>query len=393
MADGMSLDGMIFGMPPGTHVSDNVMLNSMPTAEITPCEPKFSKGLSLFTLDPGKGLEKYQEILKSVGFSVTGPSIKVAYLADSFPTDTFNNDYGETFLDKFAQVASSGLGDLAQIAGWTNAEQAKSQMDNIGQAIGGKAYTAGKGFVGDKLKSVMGALSPSNQKMAKSVGKTMESMLTGGRIDFPQVWKNSSFQPSYSMTIRLYNPDPSSDEATKRYIVGPIAALVSLGVPKVGEDASTYKWPLMCKIKSPGLYELPAAYINSIAVIKGGDQQSIAYNQNMAMCDVRIDFGSLYNSILAGANSSNFSADRPTLGSYLEAIGGNPAGKVSMGKRDIYEIHNCNILKKAKKGQISEEIKKKNQGIVSNVDMKTPANNRVDEKKSNIYHDLHYGGR
>ena len=340
----VSLNGMVFGMPPNTHLSDTVMKASMPTATIIPCEPKFDQGLSLFQLDSDKGMIEYQKILNSVGFSFTDRAIKVAYLADNFPTDTFNNEYGETFLDKFADAASSGVGDLAQILGITDSKQitnaisnAQKNASNSGGVLGMAADMIG-GAAGD-IKSLteagFGAFGAKGDKLLSSMVKTMGSIATGGRVDFPQVWKNSSFTPSYSITIRLYNPNPSSAESTRKYIVGPIAALVALGVPKVGEDSSTYKWPLICKVRSPGIYHLNAAYINSIAVIKGGDQQSIAYNQALAMCDVRIDFGSLYNSILAGTGTNSLGHNRPTLGTYLEAIGGKSISSESKNRGKI----------------------------------------------------------
>ena len=343
IASKVSLDGMVFGMPPGTHVSDAVLKASMPTATITPCEPRFSKGLSLFNLDEDKGKKAYDAILEDVGFHISKKGIEVAYLADNFPTDTFNNEYGETFLDKFAQVASSGLGDLSQIMGWTNFEDMTKQLKAVGEAaegatgglgstVGGLARQVGQ-FSGDTFNKITGAFGEKGKQMGRSMVNTMKAIATGARVDFPQVWKNSSYTPSYTMTIRLYNPNPADPVSTQKYIVGPIAALVALGVPKVAEDATTYKWPLLCKVRSPGIYHLNAAYINSIAVIKGGDQQSIAYNQNLAMCDVRIDFGSLYNSILAGPGSTKWGNRRPTLGSYLEGIGGKGIQKNGRRKR------------------------------------------------------------
>lgn len=329
-----SLDGMVFGMPPGTHVSDKIMKNSMPTAIITPCEPVFSEGLSLFRLNQKSGFTEYLKILNSVGFTLSGPSITVAYQADGFPTDSFNNEYGETFLDKFAQVASSGLGDLAQVMGWTSFKDVKEQGGNIAEAVGagGVVNSLGEGY--DKLNS---KLSAANQNRLGGAVKMMQSIATGARVDFPQVWKNSSFQPSYTMTIRLYNPNPSSKESTMKYIVGPIAAIVALGLPKVAEDSATYKWPLLCKVRSPGIFHLNAAYISSIAIVKGGDNQGIAFNQAMSMCDLRIDFGSLYSSILAGPGTNELGFDRPTLGSYLEAIGGFPVTG-SDGTRNTYSM-------------------------------------------------------
>jgi len=385
----VSLDGMVFGMPPSTHVSDSILLNSMPTATITPCEPEFSSGLSLFRLDQSKGLIEYKAILESVGFSFTGNTVKVAYLADNFPTDTFSNEYGETFLDKFSQVASSGLGDVAQMAGWTSSKVAKDQIgDVLANVPGGQSLNNLLGGFAEKSDAAAANMSASNRQMYESMKSTVGSVLTGARVDFPQVWKNSSFSPSYSMTIRLYNPNPASRTATRKYIVGPIAALVALATPKVAEDSTTYKWPLLCKVRSPGIYHLNAAYINSISVIKGGDQQSIAYNQNMAMCDVRIDFGSLYRSILAGKGSDKWGHRRPTLGTYLESIG----GKSVTGADTHRKVVKAKINNQSVNDPYLAHLNKKQQLKSSDITPSTPPSSRVQDENSLRYAALLNGG-
>ncbi len=345
----VSLDGMIFGMPPSTHISNTVIHNSMPTATIIPCEPEFSSGASLFTLDQHKGWEKYQEILKSVGFTMGNSNkVKVSYIVDSFPTDTFNNEYGETIFDRMSSGVSSTVGDFSQILGLTNIKDLKNLVK---AAPGGGSITAGGNKMSSMYSDFIDTLEKNGHDRGASVAKTFGSSIaaaaTGSRIDFPQVWKNSSFTPSYTMTIRLYNPDPGNPESTKKYIVGPIAAILALGLPKVGnKDVASYKWPLFCKVISPGIYNLNSAFISSISIIKGGEQQNIAYNQALGMCDIRIEFGSLYNSMISGKGSNNYSDKRPTLGNYLEVLG----GKNFVGADSIIKTYNS---KDTYKGNIS----------------------------------------
>jgi len=323
-----NLDGMIFGMPPSTHISDMMLHNSMPVATIIPCEPKFDKGTSLFSLDAGKGWTEYMKILNSVDFTMDGgtkKAIQVAYLADSFPSDTFNNEYGETIFDRMAQGVSSTVGDFSQILGITNPNDLKEMAGSIpwaGGAIKGGINTGEKAY-GKLIESLEEHGHAKGASFAKEAGQAFAAAATGARIDFPMVWKNSSFNPAYSMTIRLYNPDPGNPNSTRKYIVGPIAAILSMALPKVGgKSVASYKWPLFCKVISPGIFNLNAGFISNVTIIKGGDQQSIAYNQSLAMCDVRIEFGSLYNSIIAGKGSEKYNEKRPTLGSYLEVLGG-----------------------------------------------------------------------
>jgi hypothetical protein len=159
-------------------------------------------------------------------------------------------------------------------------------------------------------------------------------LAAGGRIDFPMLWKNSTFAPSYTMTIRLYNPNPASREITAKYIIGPVAALLLLGLPQsVGEGA--YSWPFIHRIWSPGIYNIDPAYISNITIVKGGDQQQISWKQRMGVVDVRIDFGSVFNSILSNASESR---NRPTLKGYLSAMAGEKYGV--KGMTDLYRANN-----------------------------------------------------
>ncbi|MGD2071942.1 MAG: hypothetical protein PVG65_00425 [Candidatus Thorarchaeota archaeon] len=310
----------IFGLPPWNLEgrTNEIMLNSMPVAEIIPSIPSFQRGLDLFRLVPA--WDQYSRLLKNHGFEFEQgvTNLKVAFLADNFPTDTFQNEYGENFLQKFTAGVSEGAASLAQIMGVKSGTEALKRIQKSLEKGGttGKIVGGMMGKVGDVAESVLNAIPGGG---AVRGGISIASRLAAGaRIDFPQVWKTSSYAPSYTMTIRLYNPDPRSDESTQKYIVGPIAALALLGVP-LSEDGGTYNWPFLHKIRATGVYNLDPAYIGSITIVKGGDQQSISYNQRLGIVDVRIDFGSLYSTLIAG---NNINPGRPTLKKYLDAISG-----------------------------------------------------------------------
>jgi hypothetical protein len=155
------------------------------------------------------------------------------------------------------------------------------------------------------------------------------------------LWKNSAYTPSYTMTVRLYNPNPSSDEATEKYIVAPIAAIMLLGVP-ISEDSTTYSWPFIHSFHSPGIYKIDPAFISNITVIKGGDQQQIAFNQKLALVDVRIDIGSLFNSMMV-AKAGN--TRRPTVLSYVENLKQKKAVKpISTVQSQFAEVSDLDVL-------------------------------------------------
>jgi hypothetical protein len=301
------------GMPPDMILpgSNAIMRNSMPVVDITPGKPYFKGGLDLFsrTDEWNTPTTGYHTLLKSHGFYIPNrTSLQLAFLADSFPTDSFTNEYGESFLQGMTSVASEGAQAIMQISGGRTATEAITGLTN---ALLPKAAAGVASDLVGKMKSGLSAIG------LKNAANLADKVLAGARIDFPMVWKTSGFVPSYTMTIRLYNPNPRSDEMTLKYIIGPIAAIMLLGIP-ISDDGSTYTWPYIHKIYSPGIYDLDPAFISNVTVIKGGDQQQIAWNQRMAMVDVRIDFGSLYSSMLASNTES--SRTRPTLRKYLNGM-------------------------------------------------------------------------
>jgi len=320
----------IIGLPPDTHVSDRLMYNSMPVMNIYPSEPNTKlNGLTVFKLK--KCFKKYHDILKKNKFqietsnSVENGHLKLAFIADNFPTDSFSNEYGESFLNKITDVVSQGAGEVSQMLGGSNAIESTKKLADVLKAQKGIFETIGSGLEkgASGTENLIASLKEGGKgsQFLGGAATMLSRMAAGARVDFPQVWKNSGFTPSYSATIRLYNPNPGNEQSTLKYIIGPIAAILCLALPRAGEKgetSNTYNWPFFHEITCPGIFKLNPGFISNVSIIKGGDQQQIAWNQTLSMVDVRIDMGSLYNSMLleVGANAN----DRPTLRTYLDNL-------------------------------------------------------------------------
>ncbi len=323
------------GLPPGQpfdqtigNRTNTVVKNSMPIVKIYPGIPSFTKGQTIYRrkdyFESGnKDQLSYKDLLNAHGFelgTVHNKCLTLAYQADSFPTDTFSNEYGENFLQSITNVASSTAASISQMFGTRTAGEAIKKITGAAKKQGGFLEKAG-------LKTEEGTRI--GEKFLRSIPiagggvDVVSSMLAGGRLDFPMVWKSSNFQPSYSLTVRLYNPNPGSKESTEKYISGPIAAIMLLGIP-ISTDTITFNWPFIHRIWSPGIYDLDPAFISNITIIKGGDQQQISYEQRLGIVDVRIDFGSLFSSLLATKGDPR---TRPTLKRYIDAISGTDSYK------------------------------------------------------------------
>lgn len=319
----------VFGLPPDALLpeTDRKQRDSMPICHFIPSQPSFKLGVDLFHITPAwrtssNSDPSYLQLLESHGLTTTNNAahgIQVAYLADNFPTDTFSNEYGENFLQSMTDVASSGASQISQFFGKKSLTEALGAAGNVLKGFLPEEI-AGVDIKGNLEKFGSGAKDLAT-KLLNATGTTnavgmVNRLLTGARLDFPMIWKSSGFQPSYSLTVRLYNPNPRSMESTKTYIVGPIIALLLLGVP-ITQDGSTYSWPYLHKVISPGIFELNPGFISNITVIKGGDQQQISQQQFLAMADVRIDVGSLFSSMVAGTTRIG-QKSRPTIRKYMD---------------------------------------------------------------------------
>lgn len=317
----------VLGGPPHD-VATNLLYNSRLYIDIYPCTTTLEKGISLMSMDQNSGWSGYKNELAKFGFKPNArhseqKGITIACQAEGFPTDTFTNEYGEHFLNQITNTAGQGFGELAQMTGSKTGSEALTKLgkftDKLGKDQGGLVGTGISGF-GEKLQDFSkGAVELKNKLakqggMAAGVSKMMDAMLAGARVDFPQIWKNSSYNATYSFTIKLYNPNPGSDKLTKQFIIGPLAAILCLALPQAF-DESAYTWPFFCKVKCKGLFDIPMGAITNISVVKGGDSGSVGFNQRVAMVDVRIDFVNLFNTLLLSKSGAN---KRPTLKGYLD---------------------------------------------------------------------------
>lgn len=309
----------IIGMPPpGSLESNNSLkLNTMPVMEIIPCVPDMGNTVNLYTLTPARsgGGAKPEDIfdtkLEALGFSVSNP-ILIAFQAENLPADTFSNEYGETFLNKLTDVASEGMSELMQMMNTSTGTEAGEKLGTWMKQFGGGVGAAGS-FVESKSKQV-GEWAKAQKSGA---GYLVNKLIAGQRVDFPQIWKNSVFNASYSVTVKLYNPKPSSDEAHEKFILGPLALILLLASPQSDSTGETYKWPYFHRIRCTGLFDIRAGAISNVTVTKGGDQQQIAWTQRPSLVDVRIDFINMYSSMVSGGKNE---LDRPTLQSYLDSM-------------------------------------------------------------------------
>jgi len=266
-----------------------------PRMRIYPCEQSFSAGLEFFALKNDLGWAKYIDFLRINGGYEPNRNwkkyIDIAYQNTSGFTETYSNDFGQSSLVTMTTPLSQGAQEFMWVAGTNIADTINKKRQSGDKTM--KMVDNMLGAVGDAAESA-GMSKTRRQQLGKLAG----SLVTGGKLNFPMIWKSTSFDRSYDITIRLYNLCPGNDDSNKKMIIGPMVALLPFVVP-ASEDGNTYKWPLIAKFDAPGQFRIEAGYIKTISVIKGGDSNDLAWNNRSGMIDLKISIGDLYSTMIS----------------------------------------------------------------------------------------------
>jgi len=318
------------GLPPSIYheVEDNpgalqdISLSSMPLVALYPAYPKTGtsitqEGLQLYDIDEGIGRTKYNQILTSVGArEINGRCLYVAVLNDTSISESFGIEFGESKFEGISNFASSTLSEIKFITGAPTGFAGMQTMGKTAREAGGIL-----GTVGGAAVAAAGKLGEQLTKLVGAVGKAeFANILSGSKVDFPMIWTGASYAPSYSFTVRLYNPNPSSESAYNKFIVEPIARLLAFTMP-IADSGSTFSFPVICRAVCPGLFQLDGAFISSIDVIKGGETNDFSFTQRPGSVDLKVTINDLYNTMVAHVGDSEaHDVNRPTFQKYIGSL-------------------------------------------------------------------------
>jgi len=175
-----------------------------------------------------------------------------------------------------SESISNEFGD-SQIAGAANSvSEAVQEFNFVTQGIlkdelYNAAGTVGKAF-DNIIKTVFNTLNGSEEEkdFGLKFGALAQAAAEGNKIIWPQIWKNSTFSRSYSLSFEFVSPY-GSPEAIFRNVYLPFVTLLTLAMPKqFGVDG--YSNPFLIRIDMPGSFTSDFAVIQSMSWRKGGNE-------------------------------------------------------------------------------------------------------------------------
>jgi len=119
-----------------------------------------------------------------------------------------------------------------------------------------------------------------------SIAGLIQASVLGIKVDLPQVWKDTTYNSSLSLFIKLISPSGHPDDIQK-YINIPLNYLLMAASP-ITLNGLSYGYPPLWEIHAEGLMYLKLGAISSMIITRGGTDTSFnMYNQPLNI-DIRL---------------------------------------------------------------------------------------------------------
>ena len=226
----------------------------------------------------------------------------VIFYLDGFNSvqENFTNDTTESAIASQVNEFSGTANEVKFLLGGSDGsalgklmDGAVGVVDKIGEAL--------SGVVGDLGGSVLGSFADNGIK----------TIANGGKIIFPKIWSNSTFNRSYTLSLKFRSPDHDNLSIFMN-VLKPYCKLLCLCMPRVmhngdkveSDNPTTYMSPFLVRAYSKGMFNIDMGIISSLSVAKGGEGM---WNDDglPTQIDVDVEIEDLYSALAMSGYYTN----------------------------------------------------------------------------------------
>lgn len=175
--------------------------------------------------------------------------------SDNSFLDTITNETTESSLASNINGLADKARELQFLIGSTTA----AVLQNFSAAEGALTETK------TNIEQLLSNLSEGN--IFNNLFKNVKTIVSGGRLIFPQIWSNSSFSKAYQINIKLTTPDLDKKSWYLNIYV-PLCHLIALILPR-GEFQNGYTAPFIIKAFYKGMFNIDMGIITDMNITKG----------------------------------------------------------------------------------------------------------------------------
>jgi hypothetical protein len=212
-------------------------------------------------------------------------------------SESASNEYGDSMLESVQSTLSDKMKEVSFIFKGATGEPSAD-------ASGTGTAAAQEG----NLDSMMGGL-------MKGAGAT----IAGEKLMLPKIWKNSSFDKSYSLNFvfqSIYGDIPSIFE----HVFKPYLALLALALPRQ-TGLSSFKNPFLVRIESPGWFNIECGVIDNISITRAPDPDDWSKDGLCKKIEVTMSVRDIYPSLMLSYSTVALNSNIG-MAEYLDSLAG-----------------------------------------------------------------------
>ena len=206
--------------------------------------------------------------------------------------DSFGNETTESSLSSPINALSDKARELQFLLGTAS------------QAVG-EAFNKVDGTLSEikkQISNIVDKVSGGNT-IFSTIANSVKTIVSGGRLLFPQIWSNSTFSKSYQISLKLTTP--STDRVSWYLnIYVPLCHLMALVLPR-SEYTNSYTTPFLIKAFYKGMFNIDMGIITEMTFNKG-KEGSWTKDGLPTVVDVSFTIQDLYSAMGITSTASMF---------------------------------------------------------------------------------------
>ena len=238
-------------------------------------------------IDGGRlGSYSWHNYLNSEYATYAKAANNILFYADSFneASEDFGNDTRESSLVSTINGYSDNIKEINYIMNYQNGEIGAAAADN-------DAFNAAR----EGIQSTINTFAKGKGVLQALLGNST-TILAGGKLVFPELWNDSSFDRSFSINIKLRSPD-SDPLSIYLNIIVPFIHLIALTAPRNFLDNSNgYISPFLVRAYFRGIMNIDLGIVTGLSVTRGGEGNWTLDNLPTSV-DISLTIKDLYKSM------------------------------------------------------------------------------------------------
>ena len=246
-------------------------------------------------------------------------------------TEGFSNDTTESSLASQINGFSDTAKEIRYLFG--SKGNTAAELVNSGASITSQISESMSSSLTNVFGGIVGSISSNG----------VNTLLNGGKIIFPEMWSNSSYDKSYTIDIKLRSPDHDNLSIFLN-VLKPYCKILALVMPRQttvdsSGDPNGYSSPFLVKAYCKGMFNIDMGMITSLSVTKGAE---CCWNDDglPTQIDISIEIKDLYRHLAMSAidmsnpiKSARNIVNNTAYMDFLANMAGLNIGQMEVGRR------------------------------------------------------------